>query len=703
MAIRMSGLASGMDTESIVKALMMAKTAKKTKIEGKKTKLEWKQTIWSGLNTKLYNFYKDYAGKLRFQSNYQTKKATSSDTSKVTATAGNGATKGSHTLKVLNLAASQQVTGAKLGKYTTTETDKDGNPQTVQKDVSSATKLTELGFLNDGSKQIQITAGGKTTSFNVDEYTTVNDFVKNLQSAGLNASFDAKQGRFFISSKESGKDNGFTITSATLDSTQNAAQTALKNAVDYTHLSSTQKSTVQSVMSSLQNSTDPDKITSAEAKLKEIVDGESKSAITKYYKEQETNRLTSLYLQDDGSGNKTLTAAGRQALQDANMDNDTYVDEDRVKLIEKSLITNEVSKYLSSDSMKAQIDTDTVNGLAAAGVQSKADRDIAISNAVAGYENAVSGGVAADTDANSSLTNLGLANIYNGTAVAENADGTGMVVIAADDSKIQLDGATMTGSSTTMEVNGMTLNLIGVTDSAITLTVENDTSAVYDSIKEFVNQYNSVLTEMNKYYYAASAKGYDVLTDEEKEAMSDDEVEKWETKIKDSLLRRDSTLNGLLQTMRSSMTNTVITASNGKQYSLANLGITTGKDYKEYGLLHIKGDEDDTEYSDSTNTLMNLLKEDPDVVAEVLSGITTQLYNNLQQKMKTTSLSSALTFYNDKEMNSQVSRYKDSITDWEKKLADLEERYYKQFTAMEKAMSNLNSQQNIFSQYLGNY
>lgn len=700
MAIRMSGLASGMDTESIVKALMMAKTAKKTKIEAKKTKLEWKQNIWSGLNTKLYNFYKDYAGKLRFQSNYQTKKATSSDTSKVTATAGSGATKGSHTLKVISLAAAQKVTGSKLGQYTTTETDDQGVTHTVQKDVSGSTKLTDLGFANDGSQQIQIKMGGadgKTISFNVDENTTVNDFVSKLQSAGLNASFDAKQGRFFISSKESGKDNGFTITSATLSGSQNAAQTALKNAIGYGDMSSDQQYEVQSVMSSLQNGTDADKVTAAQTKLIETVDANAKDTITEYYRKQKSDQLTLDYLGSDG---KTLTAAGRQALKDANMDNDTYVDDDRVAAL-KSLITTKTSEYLNSDAMKTQIDSEVVSGLAAAGVDSKADRDIAINNAVANYATEVSGGVTADSDANSSLTKLGLANIYNGTAVAENPDGTGMVVVASEDSKIQLDGATITGSSTTMDVNGMTLNLIGVTDSEITLTVENDTSAVYDSIKEFINQYNSVLTEMNKYYYASSARDYDVLTDEEKEAMSDDEVEKWETKIKDSLLRRDSTLNGLLQTMRTSMTNTVITASNGKKYSLANLGITTGTDYKEYGLLHIKGDEDDTEYSDSANTLMNLLQEDPDVVAEVLSGITNKLYEDLQQKMKSTSLSSALTFYNDKEMNSQLSRYKDSITEWESKLADLEERYYKQFTAMEKAMSNLNSQQNLFSQYLG--
>lgn len=694
MGIRMSGLASGMDTDSIVQALVAAQKQKKVKVEAKKTKLEWTQTIWSGLNTKLYKFYTSYAGKMRFQSSYQTKKATSSDTSKVTATAGTDATKGSYTLKVNKLAAAQYVTGSKLGQYNTV--DENGDP--VTKDVSGSTKLSDLGFANDGSSQIQISTGDKTLSFNVDENTTVADFVSNLQGAGLNASFDEKQGRFFISSKESGKENSFTITSATLSASQNSAQTTLKNAVDYSNLSASQMSEVQSVMSDLQNSTAADKNTAAATKLMEIADDRAETVVTNYYEEEKTKELTAKYLGSDG---KTLTAEGRQALQDANMDNDTYVDADRVKVLE-TLITKQAAEYVASDAMKSQIESDVANGFTDASgnvlVQSKADRDLAINNAVTAYDNAVSGGVTTDSDAATPLKNLGLGNI-DGSAIAENANKDGMVVVAADDSEIQLNGATLTGSSTTMEVNGLTLNLVGITDTAVTLTVGDDTSAVYDSIKDFINEYNSILTDMNKYYYASSAKDYDVLTDEEKEDMSEDEIEKWETKIKDSLLRRDSTLGGILDTMRNIMTGTTITASNGKRYSLANLGITTGTDYKEYGLLHIKGDEDDSEYSDSTNVLQNLLNEDPDVVAEVISGITSSLYDALQKKMASTTMSSALTFYNDKEMNSQLSRYKKEISEWESKLADLEERYYQQFANMETAMSKLNAQQSLFTTY----
>ena len=234
------------------------------------------------------------------------------------------------------------------------------------------------------------------------------------------------------------------------------------------------------------------------------------------------------------------------------------------------------------------------------------------------------------------------------------------------------------------------------------VTVSNDSTAVYDAIKDFVEQYNSALSEMNKYYYADSARGYDPLTDDQKEAMSDEEVEKWETKIKDSLLRRDSTLSGILETFRTSLTGITVKASDGKTYSLANLGITTGKDYKEYGLLHIKGDEDDTDYADSENTLQSMINSDPDIVMEVMSGIASNLYNNINKKISTTTtMKSALSFYNDKEMTKQMTQYKKDIKSWETKLSDMEDRYYKQFSAMETALSKLQSQQNSLASYLG--
>lgn len=703
MPLRMTGMTSGLDTDSIVSALMEAQTTKKTKVENKKTKLEWTQNIWTGLNKKLYSFYTDSAGKMRFQSSYQTKKAASSDASILTATAQSSASSGSYTVKVNQLAAAQYVTSAKVSAKST-----DASGKVTESKVTSDTKLSALGFDTEGDTTIEITAGEKTINLNVDETTTVRDFVNALKDAGLNASFDEKQGRFFISAKESGADGKFTITSKTMTGEQVAAQNKLMDSVDYSNLSSGDQDTVKKILSDLKNAQDTSAAADAEKSLQDISDRTAKEKATEYYKNKLTDDMLSQYkYETDGTdGDGDAHKAGdinyskvKQALQGASLDNDVYTDSDRLIVLKQKIIEPAVTEELASEEYTGKIDNAVTSGLEDAGIEKQSERYATISLAVNGYAQAMKDGT--EQSKESALKLLGMDDI-DGSAVKESADGTGMVVIEAADSIVQVNGATLTSSNTTLDVNGLSLNLVSASDREVKVTVSNDSAAVYDAIKDFVEQYNSALSEMNKYYYADSARGYDPLTDDQKEAMSDEEVEKWETKIKDSLLRRDSTLSGILETFRTSLTGITVKASDGKTYSLANLGITTGKDYKEYGLLHIKGDEDDTDYADSENTLQSMINSDPDIVMEVMSGIASNLYNNINKKISTTTtMKSALSFYNDKEMTKQMTQYKKDIKSWETKLSDMEDRYYKQFSAMETALSKLQSQQNSLASYLG--
>ena len=703
MPLRMTGMTSGLDTDSIVSALMEAQTTKKTKVENKKTKLEWTQNIWTGLNKKLYSFYTDSAGKMRFQSSYQTKKAASSDASILTATAQSSASSGSYTVKVNQLAAAQYVTSAKVSAKST-----DASGKVTESKVTSDTKLSALGFDTEGDTTIEITAGEKTINLNVDETTTVRDFVNALKDAGLNASFDEKQGRFFISAKESGADGKFTITSKTMTGEQVAAQNKLMDSVDYSNLSSGDQDTVKKILSDLKNAQDTSAAADAEKSLQGISDRTAKEKATEYYKNKLTDDMLSQYkYETDGTdGNGDAHKAGdidyskvKQALQEAGLDNNVYTESDRLIVLKQKIIEPAVTENLAAEEYTGKIDNAVTSGLGDAGIEKQSERYATISLAVNGYAQAMKDGT--EQSKESALKLLGMDDI-DGSAVKESADGTGMVVIEAADSIVQVNGATLTSSNTTLDVNGLSLNLVSASDREVKVTVSNDSTAVYDAIKDFVEQYNSALSEMNKYYYADSARGYDPLTDDQKEAMSDEEVEKWETKIKDSLLRRDSTLSGILETFRTSLTGITVKASDGKTYSLANLGITTGKDYKEYGLLHIKGDEDDTDYADSENTLQSMINSDPDIVMEVMSGIASNLYNNINKKISTTTtMKSALSFYNDKEMTKQMTQYKKDIKSWETKLSDMEDRYYKQFSAMETALSKLQSQQNSLASYLG--
>ena len=110
MPIRLSGLASGLDTEALVGALVSAYSYKKEKYTKAQTKLSWKQDAWKTLNSKVYSLYTE-VGNMRYSSNYAIKKATVSDTTKATATASGNAINGTQSLEVKKLSTSAYVIG----------------------------------------------------------------------------------------------------------------------------------------------------------------------------------------------------------------------------------------------------------------------------------------------------------------------------------------------------------------------------------------------------------------------------------------------------------------------------------------------------------------------------------------------------------------------------------------------------------------
>ena len=140
----------------------------------------------------------------------------------------------------------------------------------------------------------------------------------------------------------------------------------------------------------------------------------------------------------------------------------------------------------------------------------------------------------------------------------------------------------------------------------------------------------------------------------------------------------------------------------GKKYNLSTFGIQTSKDYTEKGLLHIYGDEDDETYSGEEDKLKKALQEDPDGTSKALAGIFQNLYTALNDKTKPIEgLKSAMKFYNDKQLTTEKTKYEKEISDWTDKLADLEDRYYDQFSAMEVALSKLQSQSSSLSGFFG--
>lgn len=308
---------------------------------------------------------------------------------------------------------------------------------------------------------------------------------------------------------------------------------------------------------------------------------------------------------------------------------------------------------------------------------------------------------------NEALANF-ITQVQNAKEITDNVTyNTGAKKIDGTDSKITLNGIEYTSSSNAYSINGLSITAQQVTgegdENAVTITTATDTQGIYDKIKDFLTQYNALINELTSLYNADTAKGYEPLTDEEKDAMSDTEVEKWEEKIKSSLLRRDDSLEAVMNAMTSAMSKGV--EVNGKKYYLSSFGIKTlgylNAPKNQHNAYHIDGDEEDATSSGNEDKLMAAITSDPDTVISFMQGLVGNLYNAIGDKMKSTTLSSTYTVYNDKEMASEYSDYTDIIKKWEDKLKAQEDYYYNKFSAMETALSKLQSQTSSLTNLFG--
>lgn len=206
MPIRITGLNSGLDTEAIISALVSSYNYKTNKYKKAQTKLSWKQDAWKGLNTKIYSLYTS-VGNLRFSTAYNMKSTTVSDSTKVSVKAGSSSVNGSYSVQVTSLAKAGYLTGARLNAGTT-----------------ASTTLGDLGYTGESGK-LSVAVGGNTTDITVSKDSTIQEVVNKLKEAGVNASYDEANRRFFVSAKETGVENDFALSGG--DASGTAALTVL--------------------------------------------------------------------------------------------------------------------------------------------------------------------------------------------------------------------------------------------------------------------------------------------------------------------------------------------------------------------------------------------------------------------------------------------------------------------------------------------
>ena len=635
MAMRMTGLASGLDTESMVKELVSASSEKVNKIKQKKQDVEWKKEIWSGLNTKIYNFYKTQLSAFKTVSNYNTKKAVVSDETKVTVKAGAGATNGTHSVSVEQTASSAYLTGDNIKTY--------GKSYTTYNDAGLSTKFADMvdaqgADFGLAGQKITISAGNDTIpALELELGGSGDNGVESISA--LNAKLKATSG--YENLQASLKDGKLVFT----NSSEKTLDDGTKVGEIYT---------IESVALGMSGEVGYEK-----------GDADSNTMSADF-----TAKVKQDFTSTDISTSTKLADLGIKVGTTFSVNGKDFVVDD------KSTI-NDFTTAISKMGVSASFDA----------VQGRF------------YVNASKTGAANDFNITSSdsaaLEALGL--------------GSGSKKVDARDAIIYYNGVKYTGDSNTMTINGMTITAKAKTDTAVNVEVSADTDAAYDNIKKFVKTYNELIEEMNKYYNEKDA-GYDALTEDERSKLSDTQIEKWEEKAKQGLLRRDSTLQTLLTNMRSALNKGVtVTLADGttQTMSLASIGIVTG-DYSENGKLHIMGDPDDEEYASQENKLRAALEGNDNLVSQIIGGTTenkgvgTQMYEYLQKSMaRIEGTRSSQTFYNDKTLDSEIDDYDDEIDKWEEKLQNLEDKYYNQFSKMEAAMAKMQSQQSYLSSLFG--
>ena len=718
--MRLSGLASGMDTESMIKELMKAERVKVDKVFQEKQVVEWRQDAYNNLNKDLANFIlksKEDLGLMSknsigttYNSSYKNatwvKKTTSSDDSKLTATANSDSMNGVHTIKMAQLAKGASV----VSSSGVTKTG--GSKDFISNQIDGLNKDQIMQFTVGGSKgnvTFIIGDGGAAKGNESKDTDAANNIVrinKNLSEVSLK-DIVSKINNATVNEVKDGK----VISSAPL-----GIQAGYDSGLDKFFIKT--------------------KSEGAEATLSISGDGPNGSTFINALKLNIGSPNQSLKLKDGSSyvgvgikaeskidtGYSTGIISAKTGMQD-------------VTAFKININGTEID--ITGLETMAQIATeiDKISGLNASFVSDKlvisvegANKEIKISSSGTDAEKLMSEKFLNSLNLNVSTYDKG-GTTQNGKHIGTNA------VIES----YQVDGMEFIGSDKEYESNNFTIN--GVNFSAKTtgessVTISSNTDEILNKIKEFVEGYNIIVDKMNSLVGQKRYSSFQPLTDKQKEAMSDKEVELWEAKAKSGLLKGDDIISRSIQKVRSGLYSTVQGAT-GSYNHLTNVGISTEKYVSGSmgGKLVIDELELRKQIENDASGVMDLLFKQPegDLSADdsnlsssklsekrAQSGIITRIYDNLAAGMKDIVDKSGLGNEADilrkvrakitsdfvikgsaSRIDKQINQFNVKMESLNQYLSNKENFYYRKFSAMEQAMQRASAQSGWLSQQSG--
>ena len=286
----------------------------------------------------------------------------------------------------------------------------------------------------------------------------------------------------------------------------------------------------------------------------------------------------------------------------------------------------------------------------------------------------------------------------DGTILAKMGLDTVTSPVKGRNALIEFNGQSLSYDSNQISLYGinMTLQKEGTTAD---ITVSKNIDSVVDQIKSFVEQYNTIMTDVGTKLNEKRYRTYNPLTDEQKSEMKEEDIKKWEEKARSGLFRADSLLSSTYSELRMTMSSAV---DNDSDYNtLSSIGITTSANWKENGKLYVDEEKLREALTKDMDGVMKLFNQDSEDTKS--QGIARKLDTLLINQMESIASTAGYNTIGADEsyLGKEISKMDQTLEDMEDRLASIEEGYWNKFTAMEQALQKLQSQGNWLSSQLG--
>ena len=302
---------------------------------------------------------------------------------------------------------------------------------------------------------------------------------------------------------------------------------------------------------------------------------------------------------------------------------------------------------------------------------------------------------------------------------------------------------TLTRSTNTFDVDGMSVTLSGTFNSAwtgstpitsqdvanqvaagtdagyfdpngeaVSFTSATDADTIVDAVKQMVTDYNAIMEEVKKAYTdmplrKTNGDRYEPLTDEDRADMSEGAIKEYEEQAKTGILFMDSDISSLYNALRGA-----ITPSGSDGSFLRSIGISTS--YSD-GLTTLTLDED---------ALRQALATNPDQVRDAFTkseeggastdGLMASIQKVTDRYAATTGATKGIliekagsqyspTSALNNTMLSKIQDVDDEIERWQGKLSDQVDFYTNKFTQLEMLINQMNSQSSALAGLMGGY